>query len=221
MARPMTRGQRRKDIKPIGFMSESTAAYALVPNLITQLKSHFGNIFPVYFWSNREGSRVGYESMEGKIVKVLAAYARRPKVIHSGDRTILVKINSLLFKCDRLGETNGIPSIIGVPLVSSLEDFTIDTQCLWFGFGPMKDTDLEFTITLTPKVRVKHLKDGIVGPLNNKQIIEIAQIKCREMKWEDAVKGMRQFKIPDSNFSGYSYFFGVRYRPFFVVMLES
>jgi hypothetical protein len=96
-------------MKATSFMSERTAGYALVPDLISHMSERFSHVFPVYFWSTREGARVGRESMEHHRVRVVGAYARRPKVIHPGDDKILVKVNDLLFSAAIEGTAFGIP----------------------------------------------------------------------------------------------------------------
>ena len=58
-------------MKAISFMSENTAAYALVPDIVAHLSEHFTHVIPVYFWSTREGSRLGIESMVNQTVRVI------------------------------------------------------------------------------------------------------------------------------------------------------
>lgn len=207
-------------MKATSFMSESTAAYALVPDLIAQLGMHFAHIVPVYFWSTREGARVGIESMGNRTVRVLGAYARRPKVIHPGDDRILVKINDLIFSGAREGSRFGIPVLAGVPLVNSLADFSLGVRCSWFHIGGTSrtDTDCEFLLPVSEQSAMPTLQQGILGPLTPAEIIEIAKSQCRELHWIEASEGMRSVKSPEGMFGG---FFGGGYRPFFLVMLSS
>lgn len=96
-------------MKETSFMSEHTAEYALVPDLAAKLSDRFASIAPVYFWGTREGGRVGRESVSGRASRVVAAFARRPKILHPGDESILVKINDVLFAAARAGAEVGIP----------------------------------------------------------------------------------------------------------------
>lgn len=73
-------------MKATSFMSEHTAEYALVPDLVAHLGKHFSNIVPVYFWTTREGAHVGRESIGKHTVRVVAAFARRSKVLRRATR---------------------------------------------------------------------------------------------------------------------------------------
>ena len=108
--------------KPIGFMSEHTAEFYLVPALLRASSTHGVQAFPFYFWSTREGNRVGVESGIGQGLRIAAIYPRRPKVRHAGDDRVLIKFNHSLFVAAREGEALGLPVLAGVPLVSSLFD---------------------------------------------------------------------------------------------------
>lgn len=138
-------------MKPKGFMSEHTAEYALVSNLIAHLADCFPRVIPMCFWSTREGARIAEESMGGHRVRVVAAFARRPKVLRSGQPSILVKINAQLFVGAAEGSEFGIPVLAGVPLVASLSDFTIGVPCSWFYIAPNSPdrNDYEFFLPVS------------------------------------------------------------------------
>jgi hypothetical protein len=148
-------------------------------------------------------------------VKVLAAYARRPKVTHAGDETILVKLNSLLFASARAGAGFGIPVLAGVPLVSSLLRFSIGVPCAWFLLEPVEKAETEFNLRLSQPREVKDPVSGVSGPLTPVEIADIAASRCREMDWMLAAEGMRSVKEQEQGYRGP---FGVGYTPFFLVM---
>jgi hypothetical protein len=189
-------------MKSIGFMSENTAAYALMPNLVGHLSVHHQRIIPLRFSSTREGARTADESMRERGVRVLAAYARRPKVAHAGDETILVKINALLFSSARAGAEFGIPVLAGVPLVSSLLEFSIGIPCAWFLVEPVKQADTEFSLRLSQ--------------LTREEIVDVAASRCWEMDWMLAGEGMRSVKEQEQGYRG---LFGAGYAPFFLAMI--
>lgn len=68
---------------PAGFMSERTAEYVLVPDIMHRLRQEFSSIVPFYYWASREGSVKVAHSYSGH-VRVVAAYARRPKIDQVG-----------------------------------------------------------------------------------------------------------------------------------------
>lgn len=97
-------------MKRIGLLSENTAAYALMPDLVGHRTPHYGRIIPIRFSSKREGDRTANEGMASRRVTLLAAYAKRPKVIHSGDNEISVKINSSLSQAKERVPPSGFQS---------------------------------------------------------------------------------------------------------------
>lgn len=202
-------------MKSIGFMSENTAAYALMPDLVGHLSAHHQRIIPLRFSSTREGARTADESMRESGVKVLAAYARRPKVAHAGDETILVKINALLFGSARAGAAFGIPVLAGVPLVSSLLEFSIGVPCAWFLVEPVEQADTEFSLRLSQPSEVRNPVNGVSGPLTSEEIADIAASQCRGMDWMLAGHGMRSVKEQEQGYRGP---FGAGYAPFFLAM---
>jgi hypothetical protein len=202
-------------MKPIGFMSENTAAYALMPDLVSHLSAHHRRIIPLRFSSTREGARTADESMGDRRVKVLAAYARRPKVTHAGDETILIKLNSLLFASARAGAGFGIPVLAGVPLVSSLLHLSIGVPCAWFLLEPVEQADTEFNIRLSQPREVENPVSGVSGPLTREEIADVAASKCREMAWMLAAEGMRSVRDTEQGYRGP---FGAGYTPFFLAM---
>lgn len=198
-------------------MSERTAEYALVPNLVAQLTERFQRVIPVYFWGTREGSRVGRESGEGQTVKVVAIFARRPKVRHPGCDSILVKINNILFSTANAGADVGVGVIAGVPLVSSLTDFSINSQCSWFQLtsDSEENEDREFRLMITDGVVTSPLPEGITGPLDKAELIQKIDAHCRELEWDCALDAMRHVKSIDGT---QHRFFGGSYRPFFLLL---
>ncbi len=113
------------------FLNERSVEFCLVPRLC-RLLSDFRRVTPIYFWRTREGSRLGFESDNGASVRVLAMYARRPKMSSVGDDTISMKINAYLRERVSFLANQGIPAVFGVPLASSLLDFQLSVPCIWF-----------------------------------------------------------------------------------------
>lgn len=115
--------------RPIAFMCERTAEYALVPALAKILQRDYKAAFPFWFSSTREGSAVADLPAS---FRLLAAFARRPKVLVSGDRVVTVKFGHMLFEVARKARSFGIPVLAGVPLVSALEGLAHTPECWWF-----------------------------------------------------------------------------------------
>jgi len=201
-------------------MSEHTAEYALVPDLIARLGDRFPTITPVYFWATREGGRVGRESVGDRAIRLVAAFARRPKVLHPGDERILVKINDVLFAAAHAGAEVGIPVLAGVPLVSDLLDFSIGVQCSWFHISATsyQTADEEFLLALAERPQRPTLPQDVAGPLTAMELAELAESCCRELDWMQAREGMRHIKSA----GGFQHsIFGGGYRPFFLLVCSN
>ncbi|NQT93803.1 MAG: hypothetical protein HQ559_13675 [Lentisphaerae bacterium] len=208
-------------MSPTSFMSEHTAEYALVPDLVAQLAERFPTIIPLYFWATREGSRVGRESLIDAPVRVVAAFARRPKVFDPGDERILVKINDVLFAAAQAGEQVGIPVLAGVPLVNSLVEFSTGVRCAWFHIAatPSSAWEAEFWIPVSGEEGINHLElpQGVAGPLTGADVVDAVDSQCRDLCWEEALYAMRHVKSA----GGYQHpLFGGGYRPFFLMMVQ-
>lgn len=65
-------------------------------------------------------------------VKILALYARRPKVDCPGRSKIFVKLNELLFARAEIFHSKGIFAFAGVPLADSLDRLLLSAACVYF-----------------------------------------------------------------------------------------
>ena len=63
------------------FISEHTSEYILVPNIVRRLTQKFNQVIPVFLWLTREGNTTALEMMDGKQIRLLTAFPRRPKVL--------------------------------------------------------------------------------------------------------------------------------------------
>lgn len=199
------------------FMSEHTAEYALVPDRITKLGDRWSTIVPLYFWSTREGSRAGRESVCHWPVRVVAAFARRPKVAHPGSESILVKFNDVLFAAAHAGAEVGVSVFVGVPLVTDLVFYSVGVRCSWFHItSPSKwNRDQELWLALSGQPQCAEPPQGIAGPLGATALADIAESESHELDWRSALEAMRYVK--SAGRSQHPFFGG--YRPFFLLMM--
>ena len=85
------------------FISEHTAEYILVPNLLRRLTPHYQHIIPMFFWSTREGNTIAARTMSDVTVRLLTAFPRRPKIAASHPNRITMKVNQRLLAYARAG----------------------------------------------------------------------------------------------------------------------
>jgi len=198
------------------FISEHSAEYVLVKNIVDTLSQDFIAVVPVYFWSTREGATIAKHCMANHNVRILAAYARRPKIAQPDQDWLNMKINSQLFDAAQFGAQCGIPVLTGVPLVTNLSSFTLDIPCSWFRLNGSRsyDADYELTLSLTGVPQSTRLIPVIDGPLTKTKIIEIVHESSRALAWQDAIDSMNLLRRIGQHGSHYL----AGYRPFFIVI---
>jgi hypothetical protein len=156
--------------------------------------------------------------MQGRPVKIIAAYARRPKVKEPGQGWLLVKINSQLFQAAAFGQRFGIPVFAGVPLVTSLSSFRLGVPCCWFGLSPKcpSEPDREFRLSLADPTAQRSSGSNIIGPLCQDEIIRVVEDHARAQSWEDASLFIREINRSTAQFLPPAFLAG--YRPFLLVI---
>jgi hypothetical protein len=200
------------------FMSEYTAEFILVPQFIDILLKKYKQISPLYFWNSREGSNLAKTHFENKTLRVIAMYARRPK-ISAESGTIKMKINDELYQKSAYLEDNGIPVFTGIPLVTSLEDFNYSARCAWVYLQSKHPIEhLQFIIQ--EKNRTTKQYRG----LTPENILEIIESRSRPMKWIKAVEVIKnnnyKIKSRKNNSSFLRGLFGERYKPVYFIAIE-
>jgi len=204
-------------------MCEHTAEYALIPNLIAILSQRFQKIVPIYFWTRREGSSMARLSAAGTKVRIIAVFARRPKVLTPNDDEIFVKFNQHLFEITSNAAKVSIPVLAGVPLVTSLMDFGLHTNCAWFH---LKETALKedtlLRLSLDCNIITGKTSDqSITGPLREEQILECICHQTQQSSWDDAIQRIRIVRSDSEDLGAFYGLFGSGYKPFYMLLLDS
>ena len=202
-------------------MSEHTAEYALVGDIVRKLYSAFPNIVPMYIWLSREGSSMGQGAFFGKEVRLVSIFPRRPKVAFPGDTEILVKFNSSILRHAHLARTYGIPVLAGLPLVSDLSKYRIDSSCAWFVVNGTKtgQTDLEVLLSKQGEIldHVGPLKT-IRGPVGDKEIIQNVESTAETGEWDSWLYVIREIGMKVRPEERRYFWFLPAYKPFYLVI---
>ena len=209
-------------MRPTSFISEHTAEYALVCDLVAILSREHPNVIPVYFWTTREGSTVASKSVGTCKVRVVAAYARRPKVTDPTNTAILMKVNSLLLQAGAAGMEAGSPVFAGVPLAAGLLQFSLKTPCCWFHLkdDSPEDRDINIQISLSGQRQEGDLdSSGVAGPLTIDEILTVVRQHTRPMCWDEAICCIRHIRSRGE--IGMRGFFFSGYRPFYLILPEA
>lgn len=199
------------------FISEHSAEYVLVPNLASILSVKYPSLVPIYFWATREGGSLAVASLGSSRVRLVTAFARRPKTNNPGSDVLFLKINASLLEAAETGARLGSPVFAGVPLATSLLHFNTCTPCAWFALpGEVQVAgDIHIRLSLSEKRSNPSNKKGVInGPLTEDEIMDIVSRKTIPMTWADAVQAMKNIRK-----SGRSYgWFMAGYQPFFLII---
>jgi hypothetical protein len=201
------------------FISEHSAEYVLVPDIVRRLTGKFARVMPIFLWLSREGNSTALRMMAGKRVRLLTAFPRRPKVLAGSEDRITMKVNRELPRYSAASADAGIAVVVGVPLVSSLSTLRVETECCWFELSGCATTGRDYFVEIG--------RDGTVisndapagalsGPLSDAQIEDAAN-RCEAMPWGLAVEKVRRVRSLQAESRGYPFFGG--YKPFHLMLL--
>jgi hypothetical protein len=202
-----------------GFFNERTAEYTLVPDLSQRLGDAYPRVVPFFYWASFEGQAKARASYEGK-VRILCCYARRPKVVEVGDRSVFIKFNELLFSHARLLAPLGIPVLAGAPCVSRLSDLRVGVPCVWFYLQP--DEGYETVIHLDLDSMDQCDSSSLQGPLTPHQLCSITHNRAEPIEWSEALNCIGTTSKALQESAGYRALFGwrVRYKPFYLAVFD-
>ena len=206
------------------FMSEHTAEYVLVPNLIGRLAPRFAEVIPIFFWSSREGNTTGLQCMSNTKVRVLSCFARRPKVVVPGSDRIIMKLNRELLEYSYGSSEVGIAVLAGIPLVSSLSQLKQTAPCSWFELRGFESVDFSVNIEyyiqvmLDGTTRPKADLHGMDVPLTDQQLMDVVS-RSELMPWASAVEILRHIRSQQPDFNRFPFFGG--YKPFHLLLPET
>lgn len=114
------------------FANEHTIGYFMIPLVLAEFATKFRMVTPVYYMATREGSRQARSSFTQAPFKLMAMYARRPKLSEKHLGRIEMKVNQILFDRSDYLRHEGIPTIIGMPLAENITDVHEKLNMRWF-----------------------------------------------------------------------------------------
>ena len=206
---------------PASFMSEHTAEYVLVNDLVHRLSPAFPDLLPMFFWATREGNRTAIESMQHFNLRLLTCFTRRPKVVRFLNEHILMKINPELKQYYQACTPLGIPVVAGLPMIRSLSSLRLTSICNWFSLADFDCVDQEEFYVVVARDGTATLfesEDQLAVPLTTMKIENLVR-QSPKLSWHEAVSHLRDIRRVVAHNTQRFIFFGA-YRPFILAALE-
>jgi len=120
-----------KMVEPTSFISEHTAEFLLLPELIKVLGEKYANVAPIYPWLRREGGKLSMHIHEKDKFRVIGMFPRRPKMKRVDDEKLIFTFNSNVKAYAENGLKHGVPFIAGCPLVKNFWPSKEEGKVIW------------------------------------------------------------------------------------------
>jgi len=207
----------------IGFLSEHTAEFVLVPRLRSILTTRFGVVTPVYFWKTREGNSLSNLIHESEFVRVVALFPRRPKLTSPTEETIWGKINQELIEYAHASFRAGIPAIAGLPLAHSLPELWVNREPIWISLAFKSIGDIVFEVeAISRKVVLVRPEGQKLDIIAEKDIPFFVEENASTMAWADAIAAINILRTKRFRDNFYSrFFFPGGYKPVYFFVFSS
>lgn len=205
-------------MRSTSFISEHSAEYILIPQLIASLTRVFPRVVPIYFWLSREGSLIAQDCSPSQVVSVVNVFARRPKLISVGQEFIEVTFNDSLFESAVFASSLGIPTFAGVPVASSIMDLGLHTVCAWF---QLKELSAYATVRLLLDGTVVDRfasEDSLLGPLTEFDLVSKIRNETKSMPWKEAVEHLKAIRRASRKYRFHPFAGG--YHPFHLLLIR-
>ncbi|WP_321793270.1 hypothetical protein [Burkholderia pyrrocinia] len=202
----------------VSFFCERTAEYALVPIVQRNLETRFGAAVPIFYWKTREGNRVSSEIHKNRKVRVLAMFARRPKLVDES-RWLAGNVNVELMQFAHAAQAVGIPTIAGFPAVNSMFALYSNPRIFWFYLEASREDGFGFFVDISVTQPRPIDEDGTpLETLSAERIFEIVERRSDVLSWDEAMTHISELRLqhyrPD--FLGFGWQQG--YKPVYFLM---
>ncbi len=198
------------------FFSERTAEYSILPVVVSYLQQKFGAAVPMYYWASREGNNIARDVHEGRHVRMLALFARRPKAVTK--RTMSGKLNAELFEFADRAELHGVPTVAGFPVVRDLFELGEDFRTFWFPLTRSQAQDVFFKVDLTRADPTPISQSG--RPIRTLELDDLgdAVSSARVLSWKTAMAAIRDARVTPRTMGGGAFWGGSTYNPVYLLV---
>jgi len=198
------------------FLSEHTAEYSLV-YILNGILTNDWRVTPLFYWHTREGSRIARLCSEAETpVKVMAMYARRPKLCSPTADCFLMKVNSSILRRAGFLIAAGIPVLCGVPRISRLLDFHLDCDCVWLSIkevGQLRDIEIE--LELASGMLARGILPQGIELVRDNDVKDLALHSAQDMTLGAAMAAISESaRVEDFTHP----LFGAQYKPVYLIL---
>ena len=198
------------------FFSERTAEYSILPVVLPYLQHRFGAAVPMYYWASREGNSVARQVHEGRHVRILALFARRPKSVT--ERTMSGKLNAELFEFAYRAELHGVPTFAGFRVVRDLFELGEDFRTFWFPLTRSQARDVFFKVDLTTLDPAPISQSGRRIRTLELDDLGDAVSSARVLPWKAAMAAISDVRVTPRTMGGGAFWGGSPYNPVYVLV---
>lgn len=200
---------------PTGFMNERSLEYFIIPELIKTLTPLCKRAVPVFFWKTREGGKISSEVHSSKVVKIIAVFARRPKLV-TGSMAIEGKLNHEIIRFAHKAQLFGIPTVAGFCAARSL--FDLEKEFIHW-LSPIEADPNGDTFFLEDKDTHRLIKFGgsPISTIPPELLAEHLLSKANGMSFDQGVKAMSELRRELTHFQFFPGF-GSAYKPVYILI---
>jgi hypothetical protein len=184
--------------KAKSFLSEHSVEFSLIAAAKEFLSCQYEYAVPIYPWMGRELGKLSGLIHGGDCFKVLAIFARRPKLTTKPSSSIFIKINSELLEFEMICREFGIPVIVGCPMVYSFWDLDKSPQVVWLDLAVQNEVVLE-------------LEKGVKAGIDGGGVLDLVN-RAAELSFPNFDRFLRLVRSLSSSF------YGSTYKPFYFLI---
>lgn len=198
------------------FINERTLEYKLVPDLQKALEPHCNAAMPMFFWKTREGGIRSRASFPGESFKVIAMFARRPKV-HDKSNALYATINDELLIFAEHAINMGVPTLGGFCAARNLGEIT-SAHSIWI---PLFKSDesmnlLRWNESDSPGGSLSTYESKVAS-INTGELPEAILPRCEPMSFGTAIDTMDRLRSVLNREAVLPYYYGSSYKPVYML----
>lgn len=194
-------------VRPSSFANEHTIGYFMIPLVLAEFETKFRMVTPVYYMATREGSRQARSAFPSAPFKLMAMYARRPKLSDRHPGRIEMKVNQILFDRSDYLRQEGVPTIIGMPMAENMTAVHEKLNMRWF---ELQEGGVEIQLQIPRDAGIEFAAGSIVAT-DLSVFSENLKFSRVFNFWEEASGILR-------NGPGFHGFYGYSYKPIYFIL---